>query len=186
MNDIKPCVASLQMQLDAANSKIAELQAEIEMLKGVKPELPPFPPEGKGLPRYGISWNGEYMPITKPMDGGYWTPFHLAEAENERLRIERDDHLSLIDMAIKTFDDYEMDVEQYPTIAHIKLKKSFKNQLTNRDLEQQAKGVEDARKHNVRMKRKFGTAWGAGHIIEDLQTRERLLRNQAKQEDQGE
>jgi hypothetical protein len=58
----------------------AELVAQVEQLKGIKPELPPFPPQGDGLPRFGIKWNGEYEPISTPMDDGYWTPYHLAMA----------------------------------------------------------------------------------------------------------
>ena len=33
------------------------------------------------LPRYGISWNGPQQPISVPMDEGYWTPAHIAQAE---------------------------------------------------------------------------------------------------------
>lgn len=63
---------------DAAISKIKELAAEVERLRGSTPELPPRPPFGSGLPRYGVRWNGDNKPITVPMDDGYWTPFHLA------------------------------------------------------------------------------------------------------------
>jgi len=73
---------TIEMQ---AADRIEQLGRENERLKGVKPELPPFPPNGSGLPRYGISWNGQYEPITKPMDDGYWTPWHLAdEVKQER------------------------------------------------------------------------------------------------------
>lgn len=65
------------------------LHAEAEALRGLTPELPPRPPEGAGLPRYGLRWNGPSQPLSVPMDDGYWTPWHLAEAlraENEQLR----------------------------------------------------------------------------------------------------
>lgn len=56
----------------------------------------------------------------------------------------------------------------------------LKNALLKRDFKQQAKGVEDARRHNVRQRRKLGSAWGAGHIVQDLQEREKQLRKQAE------
>ncbi len=65
------------------------LHAEAEALRGLTPELPPRPPEGAGLPRYGLRWNGPAQPLSVPMDDGYWTPWHLAEAlraENAKLR----------------------------------------------------------------------------------------------------
>lgn len=65
------------------------LHAEAKALRGLTPELPPRPPEGAGLPRYGLRWNGPAQPLSVPMDDGYWTPWHLAEAlraENARLR----------------------------------------------------------------------------------------------------
>lgn len=52
--------------------------AEIERLKGLRPAFPPRPPEGNGLPRYGLRWNGPQQPLATPMDDGYWTPWHLA------------------------------------------------------------------------------------------------------------
>jgi len=67
------------------NQKNFELTSKIEMLKGIKPELPPRPPQGDGLPRFGIKWNGERQPISTPMDDGYWTPYHLAMAQNAEL-----------------------------------------------------------------------------------------------------
>ncbi|MBC2658606.1 hypothetical protein H7A76_24475 [Pseudomonas sp. MSSRFD41] len=57
---------------------VPALLAEIERLKGLRPEAPPRPPEGKGLPRYGLRWNGPQQPLATPMDDGYWTPWHLA------------------------------------------------------------------------------------------------------------
>lgn len=48
------------------------------------PCLPPFPPEGDGLPRYGIQWNGPADPITIRICDGYWTPWHLAIKQLEQ------------------------------------------------------------------------------------------------------
>ena len=50
------------------------------------PVLPPFPPEGEGMPRYGLQLNGPESPVTVLMDDGFWTPWHLASAEVERLQ----------------------------------------------------------------------------------------------------
>ncbi|MCY1363588.1 hypothetical protein D9M68_693720 [compost metagenome] len=65
------------------------LLAENERLRGLMPELPPRPPDGSGLPRYGLRWNGPGQPLSMPMDDGYWTPWHLADelrAELEAVR----------------------------------------------------------------------------------------------------
>jgi hypothetical protein len=59
---------------------VVGLEREVERLRGIQPELPPRPPEGGGLPRYGLRWNGLEQPVAVPMDDGYWTPFHLAAA----------------------------------------------------------------------------------------------------------
>lgn len=37
------------------------------------------------MERFGIRWNGPQEPIAVPMDDGHWTPWHLANAEVERL-----------------------------------------------------------------------------------------------------
>jgi len=73
----------------AGPETVLALLAEIDQLKGIQPGFPPRPPEGEGLPRYGLRWNGPQQPLATPMDDGYWTPWHLAEqlkAENERYR----------------------------------------------------------------------------------------------------
>lgn len=62
-----------------------DAQRAIAELRGLVPELPPRPPEGDGMPRYGLRWNGPRQPVSVPMADGYWTPWHLAEAECERL-----------------------------------------------------------------------------------------------------
>ena len=70
----------------AAAAEITRLRAEVEALRGITPELPPRPPDGGGLPRYGLRHNGQSMPMSVPMADGYWTPYHLAIAEVEALR----------------------------------------------------------------------------------------------------
>lgn len=45
-------------------------------------------PNEMAIVRYGIKWNGPREPIGTPMVDGYWTPWHIANAEIERLRAE--------------------------------------------------------------------------------------------------
>lgn len=61
------------------------LLKEVARLRGIIPELPPRPPEGEGLPRYGLRWNGPDQPVAVPMPDGYWTPWHLAEEARKEL-----------------------------------------------------------------------------------------------------
>lgn len=63
----------------ATPAAILTLIADNERLRGLKPDLPPRPPEGNGLPRYGLRWNGPTEPLAVQMDDGYWTPWHLAK-----------------------------------------------------------------------------------------------------------
>ena len=71
-----------------AAEEITRLRAEVEALRGITPELPPRPPEGEGLPRYGLRHNGQSLSMSVPMADGYWTPYHLAIAEVEALRAD--------------------------------------------------------------------------------------------------
>jgi hypothetical protein len=43
---------------------------------------PPSEPsaENRGLPRFGLQWNGPEEFVATPMPDGYWTPWHLADA----------------------------------------------------------------------------------------------------------
>lgn len=88
---------------DATRAKFQELcertEETIDTLRGIKPEAPPRPPDGNGLPRYGLRWNGPGEPVSVPMDDGYWTPWHLTEMlraqlaearEIEELRMDAD------------------------------------------------------------------------------------------------
>ncbi|RDL18474.1 hypothetical protein D884_03295 [Pseudomonas sp. URMO17WK12:I10] len=84
MREIRPVFASA-----AGPAEVERLRIENVRLNGLKPEGPPRPPAGYGLPRYGLRWNGLQQPIAVPMDDGYWTPWHLAD----RLRQERDNLL---------------------------------------------------------------------------------------------
>jgi hypothetical protein len=75
---ISDAVAAMKKERDAAI-------AEIQRLRGLKAELPPRPGDIDdtivNLPRYGLRWNGPTEPISVPMDDGYWTPWHLAQAQ---------------------------------------------------------------------------------------------------------
>lgn len=59
--------------------EIAALKAEVGRLSGLRPKYPPMQPDGEGMPRYGLRWNGPTTPVAVPMDDGYWTPWHLAQ-----------------------------------------------------------------------------------------------------------
>jgi hypothetical protein len=82
-SQLGPLFDRLQMQFYAAKG-MRILEDEVERLRGLKPELPPFPPSGSGLPRYGLRWNGPSEPLAVPMDDGYWTPWHLAEQQKPK------------------------------------------------------------------------------------------------------
>lgn len=69
----------MHSEIERLKTERDALRAEVERLKGLRPEMPPYPPEGDGLPRYGLRWNGPGNPLAVPMDDGYWTPWHLAE-----------------------------------------------------------------------------------------------------------
>lgn len=62
-----------------------ELAAALAEARGLRPEGPPRPPEGAGLPRYGLRWNGPSEPLSVPMADGYWTPWHLADAMKKQM-----------------------------------------------------------------------------------------------------
>lgn len=71
----------------------------------------PFDVQGKAqvrLARYGIKWQGENMPICVPFPDGYWTPWHVAEAQvasltadNEALRLQLKHDVSPLQAALK-------------------------------------------------------------------------------------
>lgn len=72
----------------AAPTLLLAALEEVERLRGITPELPDRPPDGCGMPRYGIRWNGPTEPMAVSMEDGYWTPWHLANREIERLERE--------------------------------------------------------------------------------------------------
>ena len=88
-----------------AFAEIGRLRAEVESLRGVTPELPPRPPDGGGLPRYGLRHNSQSMPMSVPMDDGYWTPHHLAIAQVEALRADAE-RLDCGQIMIDTRDEF--------------------------------------------------------------------------------
>jgi len=164
-NEYLSALASGQ-PLYGMEEKIADLMArnkalreEVERLRGITPELPPYPPTGEGLPRYGVRWNGPTQPLAVPMEDGYWAPWHLADElvqECQRLRTanldsvavceqalqakttaeqERDRLKATVSLAIDTFRRYEMDVETYPTINHIKMMRNLNGALAKHDAE---------------------------------------------------
>jgi hypothetical protein len=96
---------------DCLAAQLIEVKAENERLKGLQPGYPPRPPDGDGLPRYGLRWNGPQQPLAVPMTDGYWTPWHLADqfkVENEQLR-EANDKLTrrngMLEENVQTLSD---------------------------------------------------------------------------------
>jgi hypothetical protein len=57
------------------------------------------------LVRYGIRWNGPTEPICEPMEDGYWTPWHIAQALIEEAYQERKKWAKLIRLAADSNDD---------------------------------------------------------------------------------
>lgn len=68
----------------------------VEQGEWLKPELPPFPPSGEGLPRYGLRWNGPDVPLSVPILDGYWTPWHLADRMQKDYEEALADHRRLV------------------------------------------------------------------------------------------
>lgn len=98
--EIDAVAAFLQLATPAA---VLGLFAENEQLKGLQPAFPPRPPDGDGLPRYGLRWNGPQQPLAVLISDGYWTPWHLAESlktENEALRKDLESHKRMLLAAV--------------------------------------------------------------------------------------
>ncbi len=72
------CAFYLKAAVERLEAEQSRLLDENIRLKGLQLELPPRPPAGDGLPRFGLRWNGPQQPLAVPMEDGYWTPWHLA------------------------------------------------------------------------------------------------------------
>lgn len=70
--------------------RVDVLSGQVERLRGIKPELPPYPGDSFDgeLPRYGIKWSGPTQPLAVPMDDGYWTPYHLAVTNQAEVKAQ--------------------------------------------------------------------------------------------------
>lgn len=64
-------------------------RAEVEKLRGIKPTIRHG--DGSKGTRFGIRWNGPQSPLAVPMDDGYWTPWHVAQAELAAVKRQRDE-----------------------------------------------------------------------------------------------
>ena len=67
--------------LDAKDAEIEALRGQVAEIKGCVPAMVEPLHAGEPLPRFGIRWNGPTEPLCVPMDDGYWTPWHYAEAK---------------------------------------------------------------------------------------------------------
>lgn len=101
---------AIQRKFEGREQLIAELRAENEMLRGLKPMFPPRPPEGSGLPRFGLRDNGHGQPMAVPMDDGYWVPAHLAEQRISELK----GALTMLTRGMKTIADMEKSENKEP------------------------------------------------------------------------
>lgn len=93
LREVKDAKLGLSWAIGEIMGERDQLRAENDRLEGLRPESPPRPPDGDGLPRYGLRWNGPQQPLAVPMVDGYWTPWHLAEqlkSERDNLREDRD------------------------------------------------------------------------------------------------
>lgn len=79
--EIETLRAALRTEVEAGDS----WRREALELRGLTPAFPPRPPDGEGMPRYGLRWNGPQQPLAVAMSDGYWTPWHLAERRVEVL-----------------------------------------------------------------------------------------------------
>ena len=78
--------AEIAAHLYAHVEMMRKRDAKIERLKGMKPAPLDTPIPAGTIPRYMVRWNGPTEPLAVPSDDGYWTPWHVAHAEIERLQ----------------------------------------------------------------------------------------------------
>lgn len=129
------------------------LEDEIKKLKGLEPELPPYPPSGEGLPRYCLRWNGPTEPLSTPFDDGYWTPWHLADV----VRQERDQLKVVLEVVTNELESWKATEEDPDSIRAIKIGKQAINDckglsLAEHDaevIEQIAKELKEAFPHHT-------------------------------------
>lgn len=77
------------------------LASEVRKLSEENNQPTPPAPE---LDRYGIQWNGPTEPLPVPMSDGYWTPWHIANDELQRLKEELDNVSHLARFLAVTWD----------------------------------------------------------------------------------
>lgn len=107
-----------------------------------------------------------------------WHELNVVYGELEK---ERDELKGAVLIALNIFNDYEMDVEDYPTIEHIKNKEKLKQALEAHNLEQRAKGVEDALEDAKQVAGRNGYGFLMYYCTgKDLRNIVSKLRNQAK------
>lgn len=77
-----------QAVCEKALAYIDDQAEKIEQLRGITPEIHFAVADliQEKLPRFGLRWNGPTQPLVTPMDDGYWTPYHIADALLEKSR----------------------------------------------------------------------------------------------------
>ena len=86
--------AELEARLATAEAEVVRLRGQVAALKGRVPDLPVVFRRGDPLPRFGIRWSSPTEPICVPMDDGYWTVWHYADAALAEIVRERNDYRS--------------------------------------------------------------------------------------------
>ena len=80
----------------------------------------PVPPDE--LIRYGVLWRGPTEPTCEPMEDGYWTPWHIAQARIAKAMQEREELAEIIskllEMVERHWGDYDEPIPSGVTILH--------------------------------------------------------------------
>lgn len=71
-HDDAALIVALVGDMPALVAELRATRAEIERLRGITTELPPRPPDGNGVPRYGLRWGGPSQPVAVPVTPRGW------------------------------------------------------------------------------------------------------------------
>lgn len=95
--------------------------------------------------------------------------------EFERLRAERDELAATVEMFRQTGNrviNYKEDPQQW---VELTINYTGAEAIAKHDLKVKLEAIRELREYNVKQKRKLGSAWGGGHVIDSLQQEELRL-----------